>query len=217
MLVAQHDGFPGGGNDATLWWKPGSLHADPHTLTTDREIDAPRVAELRTGFYDVANGRRVPGVAPGGGDTVIAGRVRIVGPQLQLSGPELGAWPNDGIVAAHLELVERQPGPWGGTLYFKASGSPAGSYTVSIQLLGPAGLVSQEDKLPRGGLFPTDVWRPGDVVPHRFQLAPLQSDGVRYRLVAVLYDAATGRRLPTTTGDFVQLAELCRRDLTRCT
>lgn len=211
-VVALHDGFPGGGNDATTWWAPGSLHADPHTLTTHRDLDVPRVAELRTGFYDAATGRRVPGVAPDGGDTVTAGRVRIVGPPLELRGPELGAWPNDGVVAAQLDLADRQPGPWRGTLYFKATGPPTGRYTVSIQLLGPAGLVAQEDKLPRGGLFPTDAWRAGDVVPHSFELGlPRLVDGTRYRLLAVLYDPTSGRRLPTTTGDMVQLAELCER------
>ncbi len=82
-----------------------------------------------------------------------------------------------------------------------------------VQLIAPDGsLVAQQDGIPGGGYAPSTGWTPGEPVADRRGLA-LSADLVPddYTLIAGLYDAATGQRLPVTalngaaTGDFVRL------------
>jgi uncharacterized membrane protein len=84
------------------------------------------------------------------------------------------------------------------------------SYSVTAQLLGPAGRVrTQVDSAPRAGGYPTLWWLPGEVVADRLTLE-LPADApqdAEYRLIVALYDPATGERLPVvgTGADFVEL------------
>jgi hypothetical protein len=82
-----------------------------------------------------------------------------------------------------------------------------------VQALDEAGLkAGQVDRRPCGGGCPTDTWRPGDLVGERYDLAirPDAPPG-RYRIVAGLYDLATGARLPVldaqgnAAGDFLEV------------
>jgi uncharacterized membrane protein len=84
------------------------------------------------------------------------------------------------------------------------------SYTVTAQLLGPAGGVrAQVDSAPRGGGYPTLWWLPREVVADRLVLElPVDvPQDAEYRLIVALYDPATGERLPVagTGADFVEL------------
>jgi 4-amino-4-deoxy-L-arabinose transferase-like glycosyltransferase len=57
------------------------------------------------------------------------------------------------------------------------------------------------DAEPCQGWYPTTAWRPGDLVEERFTLAlPADLPAGRYTLVAGLYAAATGERLPVAEG-----------------
>ncbi len=80
-------------------------------------------------------------------------------------------------------------------------------YTVFVQVLGPAGPpVAQSDRPPVAGFRPTSDWQPGEVITdhHGVPLPPDLPPG-EYRLIAGLYRADTGARLPTPLGDFVDL------------
>jgi hypothetical protein len=96
-------------------------------------------------------------------------------------------------------------------LYWEGLERMEGSYTVFSQLLDPAGTVrAQWDSAPQSGGYPTQWWLPGEVVqdPVRLQLAADAPRGVTYRLIAGLYDPATGNRLLVvgTGADYVELA-----------
>lgn len=80
-------------------------------------------------------------------------------------------------------------------------------YVVFLQALDAANhLVGQRDAEPK---TPTIGWKPGEPVPdhHGLFIEPGTPPG-DYRVIVGLYDAATGRRLPTFSGDFVELATL---------
>jgi hypothetical protein len=84
-------------------------------------------------------------------------------------------------------------------------------YTVFLQLLNEQGqVVSGWDSQPFGGLYPTNLWSPGEVVVDTFNL-PLPEGGLppgSYRLITGFYDVDTGARLPASTGaDFADLAQ----------
>jgi uncharacterized membrane protein len=96
------------------------------------------------------------------------------------------------------------------TLYWQAGAPIDTSYTVFAQLLGPAGKVrAQVDSVPQSGGYPTNWWLPGEVVadPLVLQLPPDAPRDASYRLIAGLYDPATGTRLvdASTGADFVEL------------
>jgi hypothetical protein len=60
-----------------------------------------------------------------------------------------------------------------------------------------AGILAQTDEAPLAGTYPFWVWRPGETVrePITLQIPPDASPGT-YSLVAGIYDADTGERLP---------------------
>jgi hypothetical protein len=120
------------------------------------------------------------------------------------------------LLGARLSSDTAHPG---GTLALElnwaADGAP-GDLRGFVQLLGPDGsLVAQQDGIPGGGYMPTTAWQPGQPVADRRGLElPVDLAPGDYMLIAGLYDAATGQRLPVTrpdgamAGDFVRLGAL---------
>jgi hypothetical protein len=84
-------------------------------------------------------------------------------------------------------------------------------YTVFLQLLNQNNeVVSGWDSQPLNGLYPTNLWSPGEIIADTFRL-PLPDSGLppgAYRLITGFYDFETGRRLPLLEGD--DSAELSR-------
>ena len=84
------------------------------------------------------------------------------------------------------------------SLWWRALASIDVSYTVFMQVIDEAGTkAGQVDRLPCDGGCPTTAWQPGDLVGARYEVAidPAAPPG-RYRVIAGLYDLATGQRLP---------------------
>jgi uncharacterized membrane protein len=99
------------------------------------------------------------------------------------------------------------------TLYWQAQTHLDNGYTVFAQLVGPAGNArAQVDAVPQGGGYPTTWWLPGEVVADALvlELPPDAPGDVAYRLIAGMYDPATGARLAVegTGTDFVELTTL---------
>jgi hypothetical protein len=83
------------------------------------------------------------------------------------------------------------------TLYWRAVQSIKTSYTVFVHLVGPDGSIyTQRDTSPLDGGYPTNMWRPKELVAdyHRLTL-PENSPPGQYRLVVGLYNQATMERL----------------------
>lgn len=83
------------------------------------------------------------------------------------------------------------------------------SYTVFVQLLDANGrLIAQSDSLPAQGERPTTGWRAGEYIvdAHRLQFNDLAAPG-EATLIAGLYDARTGERVPVNTdgADYITL------------
>ncbi len=85
------------------------------------------------------------------------------------------------------------------TLFWRTVSIPQQDYTVFVHLLNPAdgALLSQDDRRPLDGDFPTNLWRPGDVMRTTHTLAlPKAPAPVLYILEVGLYNWKTGERLP---------------------
>ena len=91
---------------------------------------------------------------------------------------------------------------------------PSTNYSLFLQLLDADGrLVAQHDGPPNGGYTPTSTWSPGQEVIDRHGL-PLAAGlpAADYRLIAGLYDPASGQRLAVSSGgDFVDLGTVSFR------
>ncbi len=101
--------------------------------------------------------------------------------------------------------------PCGVVLVWEAAAESDTSYTVFVQLLGPDGrIVAQHDGLPvnDGELRPTTGWLPGEFLVDVHPLSPPDSPPTgAYRLIAGLYRADTGERLPAGEADFVLIGQ----------
>jgi arabinofuranosyltransferase len=87
------------------------------------------------------------------------------------------------------------------TLYWH-SVEPAGRFKVFVHVLDASGrIVAQHDCEPVGSLWPTQLWKPGDVIPDEHVVTLLSSVAPgQYTLQVGMYDAQTGSRLMTTSG-----------------
>ncbi|MBN1992983.1 MAG: glycosyltransferase family 39 protein [Anaerolineae bacterium] len=97
------------------------------------------------------------------------------------------------------------------TLVWQAGAEMDLDYTVFVQLLNHAGQVAaQVDAPPLAGAAPTTTWLPGETLADTYPLAlPADLSPGSYRLIAGLYHAPTGRRLPVSSGgDFVELPQV---------
>ncbi len=101
-------------------------------------------------------------------------------------------------------------------LYWRATDDLDVDYTVFTHLVGEDGrIVGQHDGMPLAGLYPTTMWKAGEVVEdeHPISLAAGTPPG-DYRLLVGLYRMETGERLPVlgadgqTLGDSAVLATI---------
>ncbi|MBE7553261.1 MAG: glycosyltransferase family 39 protein [Anaerolineales bacterium] len=118
-----------------------------------------------------------------------------LGDSIQLTGFDLKQL---SIVNSQRSIINRQE-PISLILYWQSTGKIAAAYTVFTQLVGPDGQVwAQWDNPPQAGRYPTSAWAEQDSVVDRYTLT--LRDGAppgQYRLLAGMYDPATGQRLPT--------------------
>ena len=88
------------------------------------------------------------------------------------------------------------------TLYWQAEGPTSTSYTTFVHLVNEQGaMVAQSDSIPGKGTLPSTAWAPGEVIPDARSISlPADMPQGVYTLLAGLYDATDGRRLPITDG-----------------
>ena len=82
-------------------------------------------------------------------------------------------------------------------LLWAAEDVPNGSCTTFIHLLDGSGRrAAQSDAIPAMGAYPTERWKPGEVVLDRHGLGAGSLAPGRYELQVGLYDTSSGARLP---------------------
>jgi hypothetical protein len=113
----------------------------------------------------------------------------------------------DAIKLVGYTLVGQDNTPGGGvhlTLYWQATAPVPIAYSVFTQVIdrGDAYKAGQRDGEPGCNLFPTDTWRPGDIIADRYSI-PLAGDARpgTYALLIGMYDREADVRLPITTPD----------------
>jgi 4-amino-4-deoxy-L-arabinose transferase-like glycosyltransferase len=95
------------------------------------------------------------------------------------------------------------------TLFWTASQTPDQDYTVFVHLYDVAGeLRASHDGPPLYGYLPTREWKIHEIIPDRHDI-PLPGDlpPGQYRLVAGMYDPATGVRLTVTDAQGAKIGD----------
>jgi len=114
------------------------------------------------------------------------------------------------LLGYDLEPAQARPGEeLSLTLYWQCLGSMDTSYTAFVHLLQPAGNIhAQRDSVPGQGTLPTTSWMEGEVIvdPYELHLSPDALPGT-YVIIAGLYDAITGDRLPVLDAEGSQLGD----------
>lgn len=193
-------------------WAAGQVLRDRYRLPIP--ADAPD-GELRLimGVYRAGDRQRLPvktGLLGRASDHVSLGVVRIAGREHVYAAPAMqkrvDARLGDGAALLGYDIAADGTLAPGAvvrlTLYWQGVAPLDVSYTVFVQLLGDDNRSGgQRDALPGDGLLPTTSWLPGEVLSDWHDVA-IRSDAPpgRYRLVAGLYDATSGARLPVTIG-----------------
>jgi 4-amino-4-deoxy-L-arabinose transferase-like glycosyltransferase len=106
------------------------------------------------------------------------------------------------LVGFALEAAARPGSDLPMTLYWSAVNFPTGIYSTFVHMVDAGGTGwAQDDGPPKGDVYPTAYWWPGDVLPDRKTLSlPSQLPAGLYRLDTGIYEAATGTHLATQDG-----------------
>jgi hypothetical protein len=213
----QHDitAFPSvewkGGEQLATWFSPRLDPAAP-----------PGRYRILLGVYPRSDLQRLPvfpdGAAMSSGDTIEIGSFKVAAKAPE-STPSVSIGANFGgsIALDGLDLsgdsgcdpkAVRPPCALGVSLYWRSIRPVADDLTVFIHFLGQDGRpIVQADGQPVGGVYPTSIWAPGEVVLDRHELMiPAGISPGSYRIVAGLYRVSDGVRLATSSGDAVEIA-----------
>jgi len=107
----------------------------------------------------------------------------------------------DGIALLDYRLERPDPTTLEVRLRWRATSAPKQAYTVFVHLRQAGSFVGQHDGPPAEGLYPTNLWREGDVIVdvHRLTLSPGAAAGSI--LEVGLYRPEDLTRLRCTTAD----------------
>ncbi len=220
VILAQHDSWPGGGNDPTGSWLPGEPRRDIHRLDVPAALLAQGPYRLIVGMYDWETGGRLQIQATSGAvldAVVLPGELAVEGQ----SGPALLSLAEVfgqqiSLTGYTVEPIVTQPGSsLRVTLRWQALKRPQRNYTVFVHLVGEGGQIGgQADHVPVNGTRSTLTWIAGEVVTETFDVT-VSTDAPpdRYTLQVGLYDLETMTRLKLSQGaDVITLGQIQVRD-----
>ena len=194
---ASYDGVPAQGRHPTRQWMPDAIFADSYLLDVT-EVSEDKLVTLSMGFYDYSTLER-QAVLDGNGqpidNRVVLAKVRIH--KSATSGPSnkqtpAAIWEN-GIMLRFFELQMEQDVPHAVHVEWQTERIIHTSYTVFVQLLDREGkLLSQIDQQPQANMFPTDTWRPGDLIKDSYHF---ESPSAEWQRVIIGFYDQSGTRL----------------------
>ncbi len=207
-VVGQSDHRPGGDYYPTSLWQPGELLKDVHSLTLADDL-GPAPYAIEVGLYTLN-----PELTHLGQPQIVGytGAARASDTLPDDLAPNQGFTLSD-EVALLGHRMQQDGGALDVQLFWQALRMPDHDYTVFLHILDETGnIIAQQDRQPTGGETPTGSWPPGLVVSDEVTIRlPDNLQPGAYRIVAGMYDAASGARLPVfdsegrPAGDFIPL------------
>jgi 4-amino-4-deoxy-L-arabinose transferase-like glycosyltransferase len=213
-VIAQTEASPVAAWFPSSRWMPGQWLADPQAIPIPAK--APQGDYVFRVRLVTSDGRTLP-VTTGGAsrDYLDVGHIRISErPRQWHAGPishPLKVEFGDKIRLLGYDIQVNKPAGQSEvalTLYWQAMREMDEYYTVFTHVVGADGTpVGQKDSWPRGGDYPTNLWKRGEVIKDEY-LIPLAVDAEpgAYRVELGLYVRATGERL-AAVADGAQLKD----------
>lgn len=193
--------------DALIWplsgayrvraWRPDQIMPLSHSLRIPDDLSPGRY-ELKVGVFDLIGRERIPLVT--GEDIHIVKRFKVPLPRDDRV-PEVytGFTFGDLIALSGYTLTPTDDG-LKITFFWRAMKAPEVDYTSFVHLVDADGqIVAQEDMQPLGGLYPTSIWSPGELIVEE-RTFPSIPDG-EYRIFIGWYIHRDGgwERLPAVS------------------
>lgn len=212
-VIYQFDGIPGYGRHPTLQWRPNSAFADHYVIRTDNHF-VEGLATLSVGFYPYDQPGSRQGVVDASGKQVdsriVLGKIRIheLPPaQNKAETIPMATWENGINLDLMKPQIEHDDLISSFQLEWQASTVIQVDYTVFIQVLDEQGqIISQIDRMPQSGEYPTSTWTPGYQIIDTYRFDPWPEKW--QKVIIGLYDRS-GQRLrlsyPTSGNDYYVL------------
>ncbi len=182
-------------------WQAGDILRWPHALTIP--------AEAASGTYDLYANLYGPDGRPLAAQDVLVAQVPVEHQERNFTAPNpqtpLTVTLGDQVRLLGYDLQESSARPGDTlhlTLYWQALKPGATPQTVFTHLLDAQGAVSgQKDSVPVNGTRPTTGWVAGEIITDPYEI-PVNADAQPgpHQIEIGLYDPATGKRLPVTSG-----------------
>ncbi len=188
-------------------WQPGQVRRMIYRLSTSPRLAATRLTlHIALLSYGESLGERVS-LSP----ITVQQRARRFEPPRVAETADVVLSNPPAFRLVGYELTSREPrlgDELGVTLHWQSLAEVDSNYTVFVQLLNMDWrVVAQQDLQPLAGRAPTSTWLRGEFLsdPYRLRL-PTDLPPGSYRVIAGMYDASSGQRLPVSAGgDFIDL------------
>jgi hypothetical protein len=203
-IAGQFNSYPGLGLRPTTTLQPGQIVKDTYPVLVNGGSQAPTRLLVNAGLFNIKEAGRpgLPAINPAGqevGPTI--GQLKLIPVRWPPAGAPVLANFADHIALESYAVEGCAAQAKSCTVTFKwlAQGRPAADYTVFIQLWQGERQIAGFDGPPLQNDYPTGLWEAGEVIidPHRLDLSGV-SPG-EYRLVAGLYQLASGERLAASS------------------
>jgi len=208
VVIGQLDTYPGMGTYPTRIWVPGEVICDDYVIPIAVDAQAPTAASLRVGIYrrqslEHLAARDAAGNDVGTGPQIA--RLRVVPVHPDASEPMQAAQLQfgDGIALEGYDVtrgIEDGQQALKVTLYWRRVGPLSQDWTVFVHLVdGVGNLLSQDDRQPAHGYYPTTFWDLNErVVDQHTLLLPASLAPGQYNLHLGFYLLGTEERLPVS-------------------
>lgn len=201
-VIGQLDSYPGGGAWPTTLLPPGKILADTYHVPIKPEAEftgAPARIQIAAGIYDYAEpGRPGKAAVNAAGQPVepIIGSAKLI--PWQWPQPPVMESPINFFDKATLLSYQLADDRQSVTLNWRADSYFEADYTVFLQAwdVATGRQVAGFDGPPLRGDYPTSLWAPGEIIVDTHPLDLSQLPPGDYKLLAGLYNPATGERLP---------------------
>jgi hypothetical protein len=198
--------YPGLGNLPTDRWTPGRMFCDQVLVHVSPDTPTPLAAAMEIGFIDPETDGRLRATSPEGDpfEVVIVRGAPILSPNELPTVERPASYVLDNAIGLNqVHLSGAVDGTITLTLTWQSLQPVLYDATTFVHLRGTDGsLVTQADRQPLDGRFPTSYWLPGQVVTDVVNLSPVpDAYGGQLVLTIGMYTWPSLERLPVMDAD----------------
>ena len=220
--VAERHTYPGLGRYPTTLWETGKAFCDNYDLQIEDWAPSHILYNVEIGLFDTETGERLAATNHLGhsAEPPIVGVVPVIDEAFtSVPVTTLSAEYDDKIKLTGVDVPQTSESGQeiSVTLHWEALAKPEQQLITFVHLWQPSSdqPLAQDDSVPKGGWFPTEVWEKGLKIADTHQISiPATLQPGLYPLWAGIYRASDGTRLPAVgpsgpfANDLVPIGEI---------